>query len=216
MKTWLVAWLVVLAACFALALACGSSSSGGNPLVDDDTTADDDVSPDDDDDASPDDDDDDDNDDDAYSDVWTDPATGHMWQVTQSSSPLDLLAATTYCNGLGLGGYGGWRLPDIDALRSLIRGCAATQTGGACTVTDECLSMTTCQNGACDGCTTDAGPANGCYWPSQIADDCSANLYWSSSTVDGDDGYAWGVSFDDGYVYGATTYSAYYVRCVRL
>jgi len=41
------------------------------------------------------------------------------------------------------------------------------------------------------------------------------SLYWSSSTVVGFPGYAWGVNFDNGFVGISDKMNGYYVRCVR-
>jgi hypothetical protein len=183
---------------------------------DDDNDDDDDLSPDDDDDASPDDDDDDDDDDDTAESVWTDPTTGLMWQngATVGSESFYWADAQNYCTGLSWGGYSGWRLPDIDESRSLIRGCAATDTGGSCGVTEDCLQFS-CFDVSCESCSPGAGPGpGGAYWPTEI----SGNVYWywSSSEVTGSASDAWGVGFLAGIVNYLDVYDEYMARCVRL
>jgi hypothetical protein len=109
-----------------------------------------------------------------------------MWQTAPSPARYILSTAQAYCAGLTLGGYHDWRVPDIDALRSLIRGCPATMTGGSCGVTDQCLKSS-CYTSSCGGCAQDAGPANGCYWPSQIDGVCVVDgsyvTFLSATTV---------------------------------
>ena len=122
--------------------------------------------------------------------------------------------AKDYCANLSWGGYSGWRLPDIDELRSLIRGCNGTETGGACGVMDGCLNGG-CWNDPCSGCDYLAGPGSGgAYWPPEIS---GANYwYWSSSAVADDANLAWNIDFDYGHVYGYGVHSLYDgARCVR-
>jgi hypothetical protein len=118
--------------------------------------------------------------------------------------------AKTYCQNLA---GGGWRLPTISELRTLIRGCAGTQTGGACGVTDSCLSYSSCWSDPCNGCDPGAGPDDGNYGPAQLTG--NGNWYWSSSAVADGDSHAWDVNFDGGDVYGYPTDYDSYVRCVR-
>jgi hypothetical protein len=155
--------------------------------------------------------------------VWTDPITGYMWQngATVGSDTYDQSDAASYCAGLSWGGYdSGWQLPDIDQLRSLIRGCADTQTGGACGVTDSCLDAS-CLNAACFACTCCGPGPGGAFWPPEI----TGNLiwYWSSSPVE-DPGcdcvWWWTVDFYNGYGDGGDVEESeneYFptARCVR-
>ena len=161
--------------------------------------------------------DDDDNDDTAGETVWTDPTTGHMWQngTTVGSTIYSWPDVQSYCAGLSWGGYTGWRLPDIDELRSLIRGCAATQTNGSCGVTDSCLDGN-CENAACDdGCPQFGGPGpGGVYWPPEISG--AVTNYWSSSAVPNtDNGPAWYIHFDVGVVSYHGLPGVNGARCVR-
>ena len=150
-----------------------------------------------------------------------DPTSGHTWQVTPTGEFMNWSDAKAHCAGLSLDG-GGWRLPTIGELRTLIRGCPGTVTGGACEVTDSCLSYSSCwDQGACVSCWNGAGPdeglQNGCYWPDEMQGKC--DWYWSSSSSTDDDYYAWTVNFIYGSVYhgdvsGGVSLDTH-VRCVR-
>lgn len=164
-------------------------------------------------------DDDDNNDDDDESDeeVWTDLTTGLMWQnYTDCCYNWD--EAKSYCPNLSWGGYDDWRQPTISELRSLIRGCSTTETGGSCGVTDSCLDSS-CYDSSCYECSYGGGPADGCYLPSELSSNCS--YFWSSSAVADSVNSAWYVYFINGHVShdningdvsGGTGSS---VRCVR-
>jgi hypothetical protein len=150
--------------------------------------------------------------------TWVDSTSGRMWQVTPPTNGPDSgwwtwSQAQSYCSSLRLGGYTDWKLPDVDAFRSLIRGCAATQSGGSCTVTDSCLNSS-CEISACSGCSGGQGPASGCYWPSQLTGQC-VDTYWSSSAVGDIGADAWNVFFWAGSVLYYPDVSGYGVRCVR-
>lgn len=146
------------------------------------------------------------------SDVWKDPSSGLTWQV----SPGDWMnwsSAKSHCEGLSLGGQSGWRLPTITELRSLIRGCPATQKGGTCGVTDSCLNMS-CWKDVCSGCSSKGGPGpGGAYWPPELSG--MVSWYWSSSAVADDGSQVWGVGFRYGIVTDYIIDYNYSVRCVR-
>ena len=146
--------------------------------------------------------------------TWTDPTSGLTWQVTPTGGIMNWSNAKAHCAALSLDG-GGWYLPSISELRSLIRGCPGTVTGGACEVTDSCLSYSLCwDEGACYSCSGGDGPADGCYWPDSIIGTCG--WYWSSSPVEDFDDFAWHVDFNNGRVnrYDVDYYHLR-VRCVR-
>jgi hypothetical protein len=147
--------------------------------------------------------------------VWTDSTSGLTWQdgETVGTTPSDFADAPTYCTGLTWNGLTGWRLPDVDELRSLLRGCTGTDTGGSCGVTDSCLNST-CVTGACAGCSSLGGPApGGAYWPAQITG--SINYYWTASAEGDVSGNGWYVDFRDGAVAGLDGNNGGSLRCVQ-
>ncbi len=190
-------------AVFILALFLGIGVIGCTSGGGDDDDSGDDVT---DDDADDDDNDDGGGDDDAYENL--------MWQEPPSSDYMTWEDAIAYCENLGFDGHDDWRLPTISELRSLIRGCQWTVTGGACNVTDDCLDSS-CWNDQCGGCDSLAGPGyGGAYWPDEMTGEIS--WYWSSSPVADIGNSAWYVDFGDGYVsYGTVDYNGYRARCVR-
>ena len=141
-----------------------------------------------------------DDDDTSAEDVWTDSSSGLMWQKSKyEDEEYGWHAALDYCANLIWVDYNDWRLPTISELRTLIRGCEATMTGGSCGVTDTCLDVG-CQDDSCyNFCELHEGPNNGCYGTSKLSLLCDG--YWSSSLVAGDAGNAWYVDFSDGGVW---------------
>lgn len=145
--------------------------------------------------------------------IWTDKATGLTWQVTPPANQMSWSEANTYCAELDLEGAG-WRLPTINELRSLIRGCYPNEIGGSCKVdADEC-SAWSCANHDCPSCGYFGGPTNdGCYWPEAVDGDCS--IYWSSTTLEDYEEDAWDVWFHHGNVENLRKEYDENVRCVR-
>ena len=145
--------------------------------------------------------------------TWKDPTSGLTWQVMPTGGTMDWSDAKPHCAGLSLDG-GGWHLPTIGELRTLIRGCPATEDGGSCNVEEgDCLAWS-CRDDSCSGCSSYDGPGkDGMYWPDEIQGDCC--WYWSSSPVEGIDDFAWGVYFNYGYVNTDVVGNPVHVRCVR-
>ena len=156
---------------------------------------------------------------------------GNMWS-SKSSDKMKWRDAVSYCNHLTVCGYSDWHLPTISELRTLIKNCSGTVTGGSCGVTDNCLSSSECRNDACSGCDYDSNVKYsklgdiGWFWSSSTLSYGEARLravplgdtgwFWSSSTRSDSSGYAWRVNFSYGRVYSNDKDDSNgYVRCVR-
>lgn len=133
--------------------------------------------------------DDDDSDDDADSTcedmdtpdgTWVDSESCLMWQVENSPRGRNFDSAEVYCESLELGGFVDWRIPSISEMRSLIRGCPATVTGGDCPLTDECQDG--CWEESCRGCEAWVGPTDGCYGPTELPNLCG--LFWWTANIE--------------------------------
>jgi len=192
------ALLTLLAFGLGIIFSCISSGGGGGGVDDDGDSSGGDDDADDDDGGGDDETNDDDNadDDSVLEDTWTDPASGLTWQVTPPSKKMNWGASKSYCENLALEG-GGWHLPTISELRTLIRGCDGTVTGGPCDVSDSCL-ISLCQDMPCYSCTSGDGPNNGCYGPKKLPGEC--DTYWSSSALTDIANSTWVISFNDGYI----------------
>ncbi len=164
---------------------------------------------------------------------WTlvDPATGLRWRKTPlgiDNGPymggmqwyFNWHYAKSYCEGIGPD----WRLPRIEELRSLLRGCAGVAyPGGRCGVTSTCTSyppLNECWDRDCNGCWESAPTSLDCLWDPQLEGPC--NIYWSSTPNPGARVESrWTLRFYSGVVAardsreGIMTPSAAAVRCVR-
>ncbi|MFH1828398.1 MAG: DUF1566 domain-containing protein [Nanoarchaeota archaeon] len=123
---------------------------------------------------------------------------GKLWQVEAPISLYNWSNAQNYCNNLILGGKSDWRMPTISELRSVVEGCAGTQTGGSCNIQDNGCLKISCYSG-CGGCTDSNGPANGFYWKPNLwkgpTGFGSNARYWSSSGIADSPGDAWTIYF---------------------
>ena len=151
--------------------------------------------------------------------TWYDSSTDLTWQITPASTKKTWSSAESTCDSLELGGLGGWRLPTIGELRSIVDGCKSTEPGGSCGVTDGCLKSS-CANltANCDGCAASGGPSGGAYWVNALKGPWDT-YYWSASLLDTNysDSY-WTLQFSDATVKAwdsSSGLSNYYVRCVR-
>jgi len=124
---------------------------------------------------------------------------------------MNWAAAKQHCVDLTLDG-GGWHLPTIGELRTLIRGCPATEPDGSCNAeAGHCLASW-CREDSCAGCFELDGPADGCYWPDEMMDQCGRLWSWSAQAA-GD--AAWTVNFIYAEVHFADVEYEEPVRCVR-
>ncbi|MBO4711583.1 DUF1566 domain-containing protein [bacterium] len=120
---------------------------------------------------------------------------------------MNLNEAINYCKNLTEDGHSDWRLPNIDELRTLIKNCPKSETGGQCKVSERsgCLSLSCWE------------PEGSCYCKDGGAYSKLGDTGWfkSSSTLSDISTHSWNVNFEYGLVsYGYKTNSAI-VRCVR-
>ena len=128
-----------------------------------------------------------------------------VWS-TKSSSKMKWEAIEDHCATWPENEYE-WRLPTISELRSLIQGCAVTQTSGSCKVTDGCTSYTSkCNDNCVDGC-------SGSSSFSKLGD---TDTLWSGSVVSDDEqNSGWWVEFGTGRIKPVVKSQTAKVRCVK-
>ena len=162
----------------------------------------------------------------------TDTCTGLVWQETPDADsypmcteaidydqcPAEQRLAEIHCqnNDDGLPGTD-WRLPTIGELRSLIVGCSATGSNGACNVSEAtggCLKLS-CRADSCEGCSGGEGEGQNGFYIDLVFNNRNFALSWSSSPNEDSPGDAWGVNFDNGKGFNRQVYYAHDVRCVR-
>ena len=125
---------------------------------------------------------------------------GDLEWLDVSAEKMTYNEAVDYCKERG------GRLPTINELRTLIRNCPATETGGECAVTNSCAERE-CWSDVCYECV--------------FADDGRYSVFgsiggfWSSTTCIDYASFAWIVHFSNGYVGLNVKTDDIYVRCVR-
>ncbi|MBZ0273860.1 DUF1566 domain-containing protein [bacterium] len=159
--------------------------------------------------------------------AWTDASTGLTWQSARFEE-VEWKSANQHCDDLQVSGFDDWRLPSISELRTLVRGCAATESGGSCGVTDDCAAFSDdeagnkdaaaggesradpktsdddgdpppCADHTCLGCDVGDGPNDGCFGVSELEGEC--DWYWSSSVITDIPEYPWILQFTDAKVF---------------
>ncbi len=147
--------------------------------------------------------------------IWSKRAVNKMTWTWQGGEMI-WQDAVDYCNNYSEGGLSGWRLPDIDELRTLL----LWNNENLCKVSEKnnCLSR---ECWSCKTCVEEGRISEymGCFSAAPYADDGrysklgDAGDLWSSSSVSS--GSAWYVNFGDQYVKDTYKDSFCYVRCVR-
>jgi hypothetical protein len=165
---------------------------------------------------------------------WVDSATELMWQnqsPPEQPRAMTWESAVLYCDGLDLAGHDDWRLPNISELRSLVRGCPYTETGGSCPIVDTCPHCGIEESCLTSDCWADGEnecqlcpSATECAWESALVGTCyvyedppfasRVDTYFSSSESV-DTGEAWCVHFLDGMLNQCSLQGEHQVRCVR-
>lgn len=139
--------------------------------------------------------------------TWTDTDSGLIWQagLVENRTWQD---AVNHCEALDYEGFSDWRLPNLDELKSLVKGCS---TISSCEITSSCTGYTACHGGT-DAC--DKGCGKGNYLPPQLG---QQNLmYWTSDVEEQTPKNAWLVDFSYGTVkYLLKTWDNKLGRCVR-
>jgi hypothetical protein len=120
--------------------------------------------------------------------TWIDPGSGLEWLLSMTYSDMIWQDAVDYCASLG----SGWHLPSVAELRTAIRGCASTELGGACSVSDGC-SASSCETGACSGCSGPGPGLGGGYRDDHLKGACE--WFWSSTACSDLADQAWAVNF---------------------
>lgn len=149
--------------------------------------------------------------------VYSDPKSGLFWLDPPAETNLSWQDAIDFCDQLTLDDKDDWRLPTLDELRSLIRGCPDTESDGRCQLWDGSGydDLKSDANTPCNGCEKNEGPhsdTNG-YYGSELGG--LSSYYWSSSEDAYRSGYAWNVFFVEGAITSQQADRLFQVRCCR-
>ncbi len=145
---------------------------------------------------------------------WEDETSSLYWQNPEPGTGslctfCNWDEASDFCSGLELGGHSDWRLPLIQELISLVRGCNQDD----CEVTDpDCLEASC--NDQCNSCPDGGGPGQeDCYWDESLDGTC--RVYWSDSPFSTTS--TWVVNFTNSAVHYTNSQPAAIAwgRCVR-
>ena len=135
-------------------------------------------------------------------------STDYIW--SELYKEMTWQQAKNHCsnlNSLNYGGFSsGWHLPTVDELRTLIKNCDDTKSGGICRVTKSCLTSYCWDLDDCS-CTRLAFPKY-----SKFGD---KEMLWSSSAVSNYSDLAWFVNFSDASVRNTEMSDPIQFRCVR-
>jgi len=157
-------------------------------------------------------------------DTWVDTASKLMWQHSASEHRTLWEDADEYCDALAIAGHDDWRLPTIDDLRTLVRGCPDVEPTGKCCKSEKACTLPYCNDEGfchydpeicdCDVhcyCDLDAGPNDGCYGPKELAGSCRE--VWSSTSMNPYLG--WALNYASANPNVTYWHKCSHVRCVR-
>jgi len=151
--------------------------------------------------------------------VWYDEEHDLMWEEPGSGTAFYLDEAENYCAELDLFDRTNWHAPNIDQLRTIMKGCDKP-----CAVSTDCPTWPDCSDGCSDGCTLSRGPDDGCYWSEPLSGSCGDLFedYWSitealGSDPSGTDPDVWLVDFQRGAIKTSLGEDdQHFVRCVAV
>lgn len=137
----------------------------------------------------------------------------------KSDNTMTYSEARSYCQNYSEGGLSGWRLPNIDELRTLL---IASRVSSKCGVS----AITNCLSSSCWGCLsctqTGTQDLNGIcdsygssYIDGRYGKFGETGFFWSSSNRSNGTGFVWGVNFNNGSVLSDDQSNTNSVRCVR-
>ena len=141
---------------------------------------------------------------------------GNLIWSDLAPNKMDWSRAKQYCENLFEGGFNDWRLPNIDELRTLIKHCPKTETGGECKVSEynNCLSWQRCGNPSSkESCICEYRENDGGYYSK--LENSNGVWLWSSSEVSDCEDKAWDIGFDYGRVSSYKKIYNVHVRCVK-
>jgi hypothetical protein len=209
-------FVALIIAFTVISLSCSSDSDSDSGSDDDhsDDNMDDDSVMDPDDDSGP------CSHDETKGEAWVDMSTNLTWQTGNSCSALTQGSAVKYCENLEIDGIDDWRLATISELRTLIRGCPETMTGGDCSISDDCFNWSLCESESCGGCDFEEGPEKDCYYPAELQGVYACYSYWSSTPTSAGASNWWCVLFATGGIVSCDDGDdehgiSEFVRCVR-
>ena len=131
-------------------------------------------------------------------------------ELFSSDDDISWRKAFEYCENLEKNGHTDWRLPNIDELRTIIKNCPATESGGSCRVSEEkgCLSEECSESCACE-----MKEENGGYY-SRLGD---SSALWSNTSDQASSDNAWVVDFNSAGIdnWSKTENFVHNIRCVR-
>ena len=105
------------------------------------------------------------------------------------------------------------RLPTVDELRTLIKDCPSTETGGTCGVTDSCLDKDACWDATCEGCEKDTSGKYSVFGDTSAS--CPGWATSSDATAGASIGNKWNIDFRDGSIKLRTKALCVSARCLQ-